>query len=99
MLTICPRCMNEFDPVTAEVSRRDCETGICRPCSEEEKMVDLGFVRAEALQVYERESRIRNLCIDERYYFTDAGAEFMRECYIRKVISEILIPRIRRTEE
>ncbi len=97
---ICPRCLNERDGEASGLSRRDNETTICEPCTVEEVCVDAGRVKSEEAEaVYERELRMRFLCPEGLVYFTEAGAEFMQECWIRKVIAEVIVPSIRKIEE
>ena len=97
---ICPRCLNEFDPNVSNSSRRDNQTVICCVCSEEESCIDNGSLDPKISDnVYERELRMRYLCPEGVNQYTDAGFEFMQECFIRKVITEVVIPRIKKLDE
>lgn len=97
---ICPRCLNEFDTNRSGLSLRDRETWICESCIEEEAEVDSGQVNSEVSEtVYERELRMHWLCPEGLLHFTDAGRLFMQECWIRKVISDVIVPRIKKLDE
>jgi hypothetical protein len=97
---ICPRCLNEFDRNISRSSQRDNQTLICGFCGEEESRIDNGIMDPKNSEnVYDRELRMRWLCPEGVIQYTDAGLEFMQECYIRKVITEVVIPRIKKLDE
>lgn len=98
MGSICPRCLNEFDNSIGGFSCRDNETTICCSCSDEEASVDSGSLKPEEGEaVYDRELRMQTLCFGGNFNLTKEGALFLQECFIRKVITEVLIPQIKKT--
>lgn len=100
MGSICPRCLNEFDSNDSRFSFRDNETRICCSCSDEETRVNAGSVKLDEIDtVYERELRMQTLCFGGSFCLTEEGAVLLQEGFIRKVITEVIIPQIKKIHE